>query len=610
MNLHICVKILLYWYIFIFFSTEILSYFHILERKYILPGELFFWIIILFFLRKEILYSLKSINLKSKSILIILVLSVLILIQGLFSAPNSTDSMVYHLPRVMYWVQEKTLFQDSVRNVHDYMPPFGHYILLHLYFIFGNDNFLFLSQWISYVISIIISGLIAKSLGANRQVSNFVILLVAALPIAVMQASSTKVELLVTEFVVICTYIVLRLRKKNIWDYIALAFGLSLGILIKQTFILYAVIPLGILLIKLFFNKKIYFFFLFLFFIIFIIIQARFISQNLLIYNSISGSESNYSGLTNQSISLKGISSNLIKNTMLHIPIPIFTKQIEDLLISVHKLLRIDINDCMTTFCDPDFRFRITKAIYPQEDIASNSFHLLLIVVTGIILLSQLIKKKLNFYEFYIYSLTILSYIAFSAFLKWQPFHSRLHMPFFVIGTIISVVILSKFKKGLYFIKSILILSIFLALSLIFLNVIRPYISYNLFYNDIKSFATPLMGIPESFFTKPYEQQYFNPRTYWYKPYKGIMEIVRKQPLTATDTIVLRLMDDFEYPFWMFVKKYNLNLRIVPESKVSNETIIISTSRDFYSINGYITQCIKTDIEYGYACLSIKNGII
>ena len=46
---------------------------------------------------------------------------------------------------------------------------------------------------------------------------------------------------------VICTYIALSLRKENIWDYIALGFGLGLGLLTKQTFLLYAVIPLGIL---------------------------------------------------------------------------------------------------------------------------------------------------------------------------------------------------------------------------------------------------------------------------------------------------------------------------------------------------------------------------
>lgn len=607
LNLHISAKALLCWYVFIFLSTEFLSFFHLLERNYIFLAELFFWVFFLYHQRLEILQTVHKINFRSKSVFLIITLFLLTFIQGFFSAPNSTDSMVYHLPRVMYWIQEKTLFQDVVRNVHDYLPPFGQYILLHLYLIFGNDSFLFFSQWFAYVVTVIISGVIAGSLGANKQVSRYTSLLVACLPVALMQASGTKIDLIVTGLVVICTYMVLNLKEEKFWDYIALGFGFGLGSLTKQTFLLYALIPSTILLVKLLRSNKRYLFFVPLVFTIFLVVQARFISQNLLLYGNASGSKEDYAGLAIQDISLKGVSSNLIKNTMLHIPIPIYTKQAEDLILYIHKLLGIDVNDCSTTFCDPDFRFKITRFIYPQEDIAANTFHLLLITTAGVMLLWQLIKGRLSFLESFIYGLAILSYVAFSTFLKWQPFHSRLHMPFFVIGTIISVLILSKFKKGVFFLKVVLALSVFLALALIFLNVTRPYVSYNLFYESIKSFAPSLSGIPESFFVKPYEQQYFNTRSYWYKPYKTIIEDINKAQLISKTTISFQLMDIFEYPLWAFIKRYHLNLKVVPESKTSNKTIIISTSKDPYSKDGYTTSCIKTEVEYGYACISMPN---
>ncbi len=608
LRLHIAVKTLLYWYFFIFLSTEFLSFFHLLERNYIFLAELFFWVFFLYFQRLDILHTIRKANLRSKSTLFILMLFLLTFFQGFFSAPNSTDSMVYHLPRVMYWIQEKTLFQDVVRNVHDYLPPFGQYILLHLYLIFGNDKFLFLSQWIAYVVTVIISGVIAGFLGANKEVSKYASLLVACLPVALMQATGTKIDLIVTGLVVICTYMVLNLREEKFWDYIALGFGFGLGSLTKQTFLLYSLIPSSILLIKLLKSRKKYLLFLPLIVIIFLIVQARFISQNLLLYGNASGSKDDYAGLASQNISLKGVTSNLIKNTMLHVPVPIYTKQMGDLILFVHHLLGIDINDCATTFCDPDFKFKITRFIYPQEDIASNTFHLLLIAIAGVVLLKNLTNKgRLSLFEKLIYGLTLLSYIAFSALLKWQPFHSRLHMPFFVIGTIISVLILSKFKKGIFFLKIILAVSISLAIALIFLNVTRPYISYNLFYDSIKSFTPSLSGIPESFFIKPYEQQYFNTRSYWYKPYKGIIEDLNKVELIGKNTITFQLMDIFEYPLWVFIKQYNLNLKVVPESHASNKTIIISTSKDPYSKDGYTTSCIKTEVEYGYACLSMPR---
>lgn len=609
LQLHILVKCLLYWYIFIFFSTEILSYFHLIEKSYILLGEILFWAFFLLFHHKEILYYIQNICFRSKSLLFILFLFLLTFVQGLFSAPNSTDSMVYHLPRVMYWVQEKSLFQDIVHNVHDYMPPFGQYILLHLYLMFGNDRFLFFSQWIAYVVTVIISGKIAGYLGTNRQVSKSISLLIACLPVAVMQATNTKVELIVTGLVVICTYIALILRKDKIWDYIILGFSFGLGLLTKQTFLLYAVIPAGILLIKLIRNKKRYFFYLLLIFIVVITIQARFIFQNLLLYENVSGSQSDYSSLTNQKISLSGISSNLIKNTMLHIPIPIYTKQAEDIVIYLHKLLGIDVNDCVTTFCNPDFKFSVIRAIFPQEDIASNTFHLILIIAAGFMLIKQLMNRKIGFFESYIYGLAMLSYVAFSALLKWQPFHSRLHMPFFVIGTIVSVLILSKTKKGRYVISGIQYISIPLVLILILFNVLKPYISYTIIYGYVKSFATPLSSIPEAFYIKNRTEQYFNARYYWYYPYNEIIKKLGDKKYIG-NTIAFDLMDGFEYPFWMLMRKYQVNLYVLPMSKISRNTIIISTSKDPSNRKGYLTECVKTEIEYGYECISIKNGNI
>src|SRR3989344_1699214 len=246
------VKGLLYWYIFIFFSTEILSNFKLLERGYILSGEITFWTVFLFFHRKRVLYSLRNINLGSKSLLFILILLLLTFIQGFLSAPSTTDSMVYHIPRVMYWIQEKTLLQDVIRNSHDYMAPFGEYILLHLYLLFGSDRMLFFSQWIAYVASVYIIGLIASQLGADHKVNQLVRLFTATLPIAVMQSSSTQVDMVVTVLVLLSSYLSFLLRQSYVIKYsILLGFVIGLGFLTKATFAFYLLLPICILLFPL-----------------------------------------------------------------------------------------------------------------------------------------------------------------------------------------------------------------------------------------------------------------------------------------------------------------------------------------------------------------------
>lgn len=601
MNLHICVKILLYWYIFIFFSTEILSYLQILERKYILPGELFFWIIILFFLRKEILYSLKSINFKSKSTLIILVLSVLIFIQGLFSAPSTTDSMVYHLPRVMYWIQNKTVLQDVIRNPHDFMAPFAEYILLHLYLITGNDQLLFFSQWIAFVMIVIISGAIAERLGADKQIKIMVTLFVATLPMAVMQASSTQVDLVVAVLVVLSTYIALELCRKITINVASLFWiSLGLGITTKATFFLFMVIPAGIMIFALIKKHWKDIFIFALSSLAILIIPFRFMNQNLYLYGNILGPFKKGETLTNEVVNLTVLISNLIRNIMIHLPIPFFTTQAQNLLEFIHRIIGIPISAQETTCCD--FQFRVIPILYPQEDIVSNFFHLLLIMFTIVFIFKKAVFKDRLLFLLFI--LSLFSFIIFSLILKWQPFHSRLQIPFFVIGTISAVMILSKNKKNFYILKGVLLSSILLAFLLIFLNVSRPFISYNLFYNNIKSFSFPLSSIPQSFFLKLREEQYFNARFYWYFPYKNIIEVLAVQNSIKDGTVAFDLLDGFEYPLWLLIKKYKINSSIIPLSKISNNTIIISTSKNPYIKEGYITKCIKTEIEYGYGCLS------
>lgn len=83
------------------------------------------------------------------------------------------------------------------------------------------------------------------------------------------------------------------------------------------------------------------------------------------------------------------------------------------------------------------------------------------------------------------------------------------------------------------------------------------------------------------------------------------MKKAKAQQLSGT--ISFKLMDEFEYPMWYFLKKNDLSLKVIPYSKKTDDTIVISTSKDMYNSKGYKIECIKTEIEYGYACLSKRE---
>lgn len=601
-NLNLSAKILLYWYALIFFSTEFLSNLHFLERKSILLVELLFWIVLLSFNKRAILYSIQNINIRSRGTLVILFLFALTFIQGFFSAPNTTDSMVYHLPRVMYWIQEKTVTQDVIRNLHDFMAPFGEYILLHLYLITGNDRLLFLSQWLAYIVSVILTGIIAKQLGANEKVRMLTQLFVATIPMAVMQATSTQVDMIVSVLVMIGTHISFNLLKEfKLKNLILFGLTVGLGIATKATFFIYLIIPAGIVILAIIKNGFRNILPICLSGVIALAIPLRFMTQNLNLYGNILGPFLKGQTLTNDVISIEVLISNLLKNLMIHIPVPFFNNQVQSFIVLIHQLIDIPINSSQTTCCD--FQFNVIPVIFPQEDIVSNPLQLIIFIFT---LFSSFRRKILkNKVLFLVYILNFLSFIIFSLILKWQPFHSRLQIPFFMLGTISSVLILSNFKKGLFFLKSMLYLSIPLALLVVFLNISKPFISYILFYNQVKHFAPPLSNVPEAFYLKSREVQYFNPRFYWYYPYKKIIDRFEKEAHDEK-TVTFKLMDFYEYPLWLLMKEKNISFKVLPESKILDDTIIISTSKEQYSLTGYTTECIKTEIEYGYACISIK----
>jgi 4-amino-4-deoxy-L-arabinose transferase-like glycosyltransferase len=165
--------------------------------------------------------------------------------------------MTYHIPRVMRWTQAETTFQQKAFGTHDFMPPFPEYLLLHLYHLAGSDRILFLSQWMAYIVMVVLSGRVVFQLGGSKKASDFAKLLVSTIPIVVLQASSTQTDLLSAVLLLIELHLVLLLiAKPSIKHSIYLGMTLGLGLQVKTTFAIFAIIPLGLFLIILRKNFK------------------------------------------------------------------------------------------------------------------------------------------------------------------------------------------------------------------------------------------------------------------------------------------------------------------------------------------------------------------
>lgn len=590
-------------YLYVFISTEILSSFQLLERSFIVLFDVLFLFIVYLMNKKILTKSISNFDWHSRSSVIISTILLLTFAQGFFSAPSTTDSMVYHVPRLMYWIQEKTLAQDVIRNPHDFMPPFAEYMLLHLYLIAGNDRLLFLSQWLAYVFLIYLSGIIFLQLGGDKKNQSAVRLLIATLPMAILQSVSTQTDLVTSVFVLISIYLSLNLAKSfSLNNFFWLGVSIGLGLLTKPTFLIYFLIPLGIIGFQLLRNLK-KSFLIMVTLLVALIIQLRYFLQNIFLYGSLlgkhveNGTEVVY---INQIFSPGLIILNLVRNILLQLPFPFLVSPAQEVLKGLGIIFGININDPGITWGNP--LLAIKGVIYPQEDIVSSPLHIFLIMIllVALIHLRMIIGSQV---KIMIFSLGF-SFLFFSALLVWQPYHPRLHLLFLLVGTILSVIIFSKLKNGNKILNLMVILSVVLGFILILFNVSRPYISYNLFHKYLQSFTSPLTSVPKSFFLKPRIEQYFNARYYWYIPYKDIVNELANQKLSSVNTITFDLSDGFEYPLWVLLKQKGISTKVIAKNDSRMPQYLIKSSISEETVAGFdLIKCEKTIVDYGYLCL-------
>src|SRR6185503_576531 len=98
---------------------------------------------------------------------------------ALVAAPNTWDSMTYHLPRVAHWAANGSVahYPTSIDR-QLWQPPFGEYLVLLAYVALGGDRLANLPGWVAAVGAAIAASEIARLLGRSafeRRLSVFVV---------------------------------------------------------------------------------------------------------------------------------------------------------------------------------------------------------------------------------------------------------------------------------------------------------------------------------------------------------------------------------------------------------------------------------------------------
>ena len=173
-----------------------------------------------------------------KGLLAVLIcIFMIMLVLGLVAfvaAPNTWDSMTYHLSRVVHWEQNQSLafYPISIsRQLH--LGPLAEMIILNFQILAGNDRLASFVQFFAMIGCVVGVSFIAQLLGGNIYAQIFASLAAVTLPMGILQTTSTQNDYVVALWLVCFVSLILKQlqAEKPSW-IMALLTGISLGLAI------------------------------------------------------------------------------------------------------------------------------------------------------------------------------------------------------------------------------------------------------------------------------------------------------------------------------------------------------------------------------------------
>jgi hypothetical protein len=356
---------------------------------------------------------------------------------ALIATPNNYDSLTYHLPRIEQWIQQGSLAHFPTGDIRQIVSnPLAEMLILHFRLLADSDQLDNLVQALAFVGSIATSALVARRLGASRNGQILAALYIATLPMAILQGNSTQNDLVVSFFLLAAFERLLAWRSSGrVGSAVGVAAALGLGILAKGTAYFFAapffLIALAIIVRKhLRHNIQIGGFTL----AIILAINAGHYYRNMAHFSTPLGPQYSVASLDHRP---GAIFSSFLRNIGSNLATP-FVHLNEDVVrgvVSLHHFFGLNVDDPNTTF--PETHFDNLPIYITHEGNAPNPLHLCLVIVCIVLLGWQMVWSYHNSAlcsVVRVYSVTVLlGGVLFCAMLRWQPWITRLQLPFFVL---------------------------------------------------------------------------------------------------------------------------------------------------------------------------------
>ncbi len=461
---------------------------------------------------------------------------------AILAPPNNWDSMTYHMARVAHWItNESVRFYPTAIDRQLYLGPLAEFVILQFQILTMDDRWANLIQWFSMVSSLVGVSLISARLGGGTSAQIVATVIAATIPMGILQASSTQNDYVLTFWLVAAVFYALRMfqatrPKTQLRLAIPLGASVGLALVTKSTAYIYA-LPLLVACVgwSVFGRgRRVRAATLATAGLMAAALNLGFWARNTAAFGSPIGSRAHTAFYANDVLAPAVTASNVIRNAGLHVRIPLPAVR------RVHELLRLDMNDPGTSFNAERFDKMQRRLLH--EDYAGNEVHAVLLILS--ILAALVAVRRRPRVSAYAMALVV-GFIVFCAYLKWQPWASRLHLPLFVLGApLIGRVV--EGAAGVSLARAAAAVPLIGALCWVLFNESRPLFKPILPVN--LTGAIPRENDPTLLDTSRLDGYFWN-RPDIRGPYAAAA--ARVKAAGCRDVGVALGGDDYEYPLWV-----------------------------------------------------------
>jgi hypothetical protein len=454
----------------------------------------------------------------------------IVALTALLSPPNSADAMAYHLPRVVYWAQARSVAFFPTPYFNQVMlGPAAEYVMLHTYLLTGGDRYINLLACFAFAGCIVAVSAIAREMGLSARGQALGALFCATLPSAILQGSGAKNDMLVALWIACALYF--GLRRDAMW----LGLAVGLAVLTKATAFLF----LPPLLLAIGVRRR---------------RELAWIAAGLLALNGpqfvrnmrLSGSPLGYDSAQgngvyrwrNERLGWRPLVSNALRHTSEQLGArgERWNEHVYAATMEAHRALGLDPNDPDTTW--PGSRFEPPRNANHEAN-ANNRWHLGLIVAAAV----WAIVRRDRRWMLYAAGLAA-AFMMFCAYLKWQSFLARLELPLFIAAMPLAAWLAERWRPA------------WLALVLCVFLVSGARLA--LFEN----WTRPLKGA-NSLWTSRRDDDYFRDMGQWHNQ-PSYMEALDRVARSGCDLVAIDISENqLEYPFQALLRERRPSVRFV-----------------------------------------------